>query len=254
MPIVKLLLRAENGAPVSSLTLREAQDGASVTLPGGAALLAATDEAGRPIPFEARTTEVSFSASPAAILLEKDGAKLYAFRESGGSLSYKKWTLLSAANEEPLAEETPITTPKTSDNTEETEIVAAPADVEETREAPVREENIAEDISPETETPASPLTAQLEREEQRRKLREIFDRGEPFPGFERLIEGSKWVRMPEEDYLIGILEEGDETIVLYGVPGRLGEAPDDNCDWTFLPASEENEDWGYYICKSSDLE
>lgn len=231
MYIEKLFLRGEDGVVRASLTIMTENGACHVKLPQGYAFVIATDGAGSRLDPKTDAGELLFSETPAAILAERDGMRLYAFRE-GGAL--RKWELLSALTEEaPKSEaETMTTNAEISEETEETSGHAEESSEERSEEAP-------------QETVAMP-----DEDPKHRKLREIFERGEPFPGFERLIEGSKWVRMPEEDYLIGIV--GD--VVLYGVPGRLGEAPDENCDWTFLPVSEDSEDWGYYICKSSDLE
>jgi len=240
MRVLKIFLRTESGAPVAALTFRETDGGVSLVLPKGVTALAARDGKGAEIPIRTKEGEIlSFSAMPAALLAKKGNAMLYAFEEGGESFAFKKWRLLSAIVDATPSEETM----ETSEISEETE----------DQEAPIEPPAPIEQAAP-VQTADPPVEAELEQNEKLRKIREAFDRGEPFPGFEKLIEGSKWVRMPEEDYLIGILNEDEDPIVLYGVPGKLGEAPDDTCDWTFLPASEENEDWGYYICQSSDLE
>ena len=239
MYIEKVFLRAEDGTIRASLTIREEQGSVRITLPKDVLFISAIDRSGRMFTAKTSGDDIFLSDMPDAILAE-NGGPLYAFR-GDGDFAFRKWDLLSHISETPVGSqrETETISTEISEKTEKTTLP--------TEDPPAGAVSAA--ATPSQEPPSALEEAVSPEEDRQRKLREIFERGEPFPGFEKLIEGSRWVRMPEEDYLIGIV--GD--LVLYGVPGRLGEAPDDTCDWTFLPASEDNEDWGYYICKSSDI-
>jgi len=81
-------------------------------------------------------------------------------------------------------------------------------------------------------------------------------KGEPFPLFEELIEGSHWCKIGEEACLIGILGQDEERRVLCGIAGSRQSPPE--CDdlhlMTFFPTDEEGEKGYYLFCEPPKTE
>ena len=75
--------------------------------------------------------------------------------------------------------------------------------------------------------------------------------GVPFPLFERLMPGSRWATVKEDDveFLVGIREDGGKSRVLYGIPGAQGCPPDEGALWTYFPLDEET---GYFVTEAED--
>jgi len=253
MLVKKIILRTLSGTPVCSATLRKDGDALTLSLPSGITLLAALENGEKANFSLAEQGLYLFSSSPSPLsFFARKGEETLCASENTRITPFEIWKLNSLAEEEIKTKEDP-SEEKISISSEISELsekseeptITLPSEDESTQEK--------EDPLPE-ETSLSPLNNEDKKQAKLQKIKDFMAKGEPFPRFESYIEGSKWVRMPEEDYLLGVLEEKDDTIVFYGVPGKLGEAPDDNCEWAFLPAVEESEDWGYYICKSKDFD
>ncbi len=265
MTVKKLLWKNQNGAPVASLTLQREGRKTFLALPREASFLAAT-AAGRSVEATEDNGRLSFSSgdAPLSLLIKRGNETLFATEEKDAA--YAKWTILSLQEKTRRDERKSELAPPTSEEemppvfqkeaafTENAEAETPAAETED-------ESAISSEVSdiPEKKTISEEALSEDEIEAQRSDeiepdgLSALFEKGEPFPLFEEMIKGSRWVRLSEEELLGRITIDGEEKL-LCGAAGRRGDAPDETHDWTFLP-SEEDEEEGYYIrsVKEEDL-
>ena len=146
-------------------------------------------------------------------LIGKTGAEtLFATTLQGEDARIAKWRLLSAVKSKKESAKKP--------------------------QEPAREE------APPMPLPPTPESA-LARAERR------IATGVPFPLFERLMPGSRWATVKEDDveFLVGIREDDGKSRVLYGIPGAQGCPPDEGALWTYFPLDEET---GYFVTEAED--
>ena len=258
MTVRKLLLKNENGAPVAALTLKSEGKRTFLALPQDIVLLAAMSE-GKILEAEKDGVLLSFSAkeSPLSLLAMRRTEILFATEEKDAA--YAKWKILSLQGENheerresaheaptPKEEEPPILRSEAApeEKTENAEPLEAEREEENATSSEISEISEENDLMEETlETGKTEAASPAGKA--REEIHALFEKGEPFPLFEEMIEGSHWVRLSDESLLGRITVDGEERL-LCGVAGRRGAAPNEADDWTFLPTEEEEEE-GYYI-------
>lgn len=220
MTFRKLLFKTADGRPVASLTVSGCPP--IVTLPQNVkaeACLAGSLFFPTERRFPLDPGEKDFS-----ILGAMAGEPVFATTLTGQDVALAKWRLLSAVQKKQLPTQ-PL-------------------------QEPLPEPDLPKEV-PEPEPPILPAAEQTESVLSRAERR--LEEGAPFPLFEKLMPGTRWAVVKEEEaeYLVGIREENGEKRVLYGIPGAQGCPPDEDKLWAFFPT--ENEDLGYFITEA-DLE
>jgi len=279
MYIEKILLKNNDGLPVASATVYAGKK-RTVKLPAGITLLGTAS--GIVLASVTQTTDgylVDADGAPLSLLCKKGTEMLFGTEAQGKNASYIKWLLQGKADRDKKAREAEGQTKaqiplKPQENNEAKQVVDAP----QPQASPLPQGSLAEQepFPPaDEETPAVEIYESEEEEpsderdekewdktdenepnevpdvtlQKATELSEKMKSGEPFPLFEALIPNSEWALIKEDGYLIGRVQEDEEEIYLLGIPGRLGDAPDDNAEWSFIPCDEDAEE-GYYVKKA----
>ncbi|MBP5405479.1 MAG: hypothetical protein J6Y74_06035, partial [Clostridia bacterium] len=210
MTVRKLLLKNENGAPIAALTLKNERGKTFLSLPKGLSLLAAMT-AGRLLEAEKEGPLFAFPAmdSPLSFLVARGADALFATEEKNAA--YAKWMLLALQEGKRDAERKSA---RSENNSQKGESPALPSEA-----APLKaaEENATPKAEPEKENGISSDISDISEEKDfakeevgneskadtpakigRDEMTALFEKGEPFPLFEEMIEGSHWVRLSDE--------------------------------------------------------
>ena len=229
--IKKILLKDESGTARAAMTLRL----------GGKSTLAVPCGI-RPIAYEAdgkvRVLEsgelppLPAGLSELSVLAERGGERLFATTRSGEDATLAKWRLNERIRSEKASEKVPTSPLERAHGAEQ--------------ETDATEKEEIEDVTNE-EKSVPPLSA--ESENALTKAKRLLAENEPFELFNDLMPQSRWAKIETEECLclIGIVTDGDEEHVLYGVAGTPGYPPDEDKLWTYFPTSDEE---GFYL---SDL-
>ena len=212
MSVKRILLKNSAGTPVACATIHREKSTTRISLPDEMTLLALS-VGGRVLDVQDDLSLLPEGALPLSLLVKRGEDTLFA--SESRDVLLEKWRLVTAVEEREKAKSVARENDTgSSDISEETEFLPT-AD-------PLPDEASTEDFPPTLEEP--PENA----------LETLMQKGEPFPLFEEMIEGSRWVKLPENAALLGHLPADD--VLLYGIPGKLGDAPNDE-EWTFLPTS-----------------
>ncbi len=245
MPFRRILLKNRSGVPVASVTLTDRRP--IVTLPEGiAALLILSDEI--TLPASESTFAHPVGNKPFSLLARKDGELLFGSTLPEEAAAFAKWRLLTALEEK---KRTPLAPTESLEKRETDEVAEQAESAEDALRKSTEEILQSEQSSPleESETSdGSGVPSKLERAEA------LLRKGTPFTLFDSVMPGSRWAIIKEDaaEYLIGITGEGEESRILFGVPGARDFPPDEGRLWSFFP-SEESEEIGYFLTEAEEI-
>lgn len=244
MSFRRILLKNRSGVPVASVTLTDRRP--IVTLPDGiTALLCLGEEIYPPIDG---VISLPAGDKPLSILAEKAGELLFGSTLNAQEAAFAKWRLLTALEEK---KSTPLAPTESLEKRETDEVVEQAESAEDALQKGTEEILQTEQSSPleESETSdGSGVPSKLERAEA------LLRKGTPFTLFDSVMPGSRWAIIKEDaaEYLIGITGEGEESRILFGVPGARDFPPDEDRLWSFFP-SEESEEMGYFLTEAEEI-
>ena len=243
MILKKLLLKNQKGTPVASLTVRTGAN-ASVTFPDKFTPIAAlADDTLLPVPAQ-NILPLPPQTTAFSLLGNLDGERVFCTTLTGEQAAFARWRLLSLAEQEEQ-EALPLESPleKGSEHNKK----EGDFEQKNSAQAPTQGEPLVPRVELSERFDLTPAEAEQPLDKIAR-AKKMMEQGEPFSLFDKWMPDARWALIQNEEcpFLVGIVKEGEDEKILYGVQGSRDYPPDDGTLWSFFPTSEDGEE-GYYL-------